>query len=61
MAKYLPILAAWLTILALPFIFQQKPPAGDWKNGDPVLVIVSPHSEATRHEFALGFSKWHKE
>lgn len=48
-------------IIALPFAFHQRPASGDWQEGDPVLVIVSPHSEATRHEFAVGFSKWHKE
>ncbi|HEX8324897.1 MAG TPA: hypothetical protein VF595_13410 [Tepidisphaeraceae bacterium] len=59
MAKNIGILALLAIIIALPFIFRQPPPQGDWKPGDPTIVIVSPHNEAIRFEFAQGFSKWH--
>ena len=52
------ILAAALTI-ALPFLFRQDKPVGQWKDGDPVLVVVSPHIAVIRDEFATGFSNWH--
>lgn len=61
MLKNLSIVALLAVIVALPFIFRQPPPQGEWKPGDPVLVIVSPHNEAIRFEFAQAFSKWHKE
>jgi ABC-type Fe3+ transport system substrate-binding protein len=44
--------------IALPFIFRRPPPVGAWQDGDPVLVIISPHNEAIRNEFARGFSEW---
>ncbi len=61
MFKNLLILSVLATIVALPFIFRQEAPAGDWRKGDPQLVIVSPHNEAIRFEFEQGFSKWHKQ
>lgn len=60
MAKNLAILALLAAIIALPFVFRQPPPQGEWKTGDPVIVVVSPHNEAIRFEYAQGFSKWHK-
>lgn len=45
-------------VVALPFIFRRPPPVGAWKEGDPVLIAISPHNEAIRHEFARGFSGW---
>ncbi len=61
MLKNLLILSVLAIIIALPFIFRQETLAGKWENGDPELVIVSPHNEAIRFEFAQGFSKWHQE
>ncbi len=58
MKNALIILAAALTI-ALPFLFKQDRPLGRWKDGDPVLVAVSPHIAVIRDEFANGFSDWH--
>lgn len=60
MAKNFAIVALLAVIIALPFVFRQPPPQGDWKPGDPVLTIVSPHNEAIRFEFAQGFTKWHQ-
>lgn len=55
------VLVAAGAVIALPFIFKRPPPTGDWKDGDPVLVVISPHNEAIRHEFARGFSEWRQE
>lgn len=48
-------------VLALPFLLRRQPDAGEWRRGDPELVIVTPHNEAIRQEFAEGFSRWHRE
>ena len=55
------ILVALAVVVALPFWFRRAPEAGDWKEGDPVLVVITPDNEAIRHEFAAGFGKWHLE
>lgn len=47
-------------VVAVPFALRREPPAGDWREGDPVLTIVTPHNEAIRYEFARAFSDWHK-
>ncbi len=47
-------------MVALPFIFKPAEKKSDWREGDPVLVAITPHNEAIRQEFAAGFSKWHK-
>ena len=57
--KNLAVLATAAAVVALPFIFRRPPPAGEWKEGDPVLVVVSPHIAVIRDEFAAGFSDWH--
>ncbi|MGI5867906.1 MAG: ABC transporter substrate-binding protein [Kiritimatiellia bacterium] len=54
------ILVAAVVVVALPFIFRRDRPVGQWKEGDPVLVVVSPHIAVIRDEFALGFSEWHQ-
>jgi len=61
MLRNITILATAAAVVALPFIFRQRPDTGDWKPGDPVLVIISPHNEAIRYEFARAFSLWHEE
>ncbi|HPC58016.1 MAG TPA: extracellular solute-binding protein [Kiritimatiellia bacterium] len=45
--------------MALPFWFRQEAGVREWREGDPVLVIITPMNEAIRHEYALGFSRWH--
>ncbi len=61
MLKNSLILLTLVLIVALPFVFRAPPPQGDWREGDPKIVVVSPHNEGIRFEFASGFSKWHKE
>ena len=61
MAKNLSIIAVLALIVALPFLARREqsgvPPSPD----DLVLVIVTPHNEAIRYEFARGFALWHKQ
>jgi len=47
--------------VGLPFLFRRQEGATAWREGDPVLVIVTPHNEAIRYEFERGFSRWHRE
>ncbi|NQT92906.1 MAG: extracellular solute-binding protein [Lentisphaerae bacterium] len=60
MVRNITILGTAAAVIALPFIFRHHPETGNWKQGDPVLVIISPHNEAIRYEFARAFSQWHK-
>ena len=53
------ILFALAVILALPFVFRQETGVREWREGDPVLVVITPMNEAIRHEYALAFSRWH--
>src|SRR4026207_2132000 len=59
MTKRLPIVVALLLVVALPFALRSRrtTPA----RADDTVVIVTPHNEAIRHEFARGFEKWHRE
>ena len=58
--RIIGVVAAAVLMVALPFIFSSPPDAGVWREGDPVLVVVTPHNEAIRQEFAEGFSAWHE-
>ena len=48
-------------IVALPFVLRRQDAVSVWAEGDPVLVIISPHHEAIRYEFERGFSRWHRQ
>jgi ABC-type Fe3+ transport system substrate-binding protein len=58
MLRTLSILAAMGAVVALPFLLRPAPPAAG--HYDDTLVIVSPHNEAIRHEFSLGFRRWYR-
>ena len=60
MKRIIGVILAAVIMVALPFIFRKPPEAGVWREGDPVLVVVTPHNEAIRQEFADGFSAWHE-
>ena len=60
MLRNLSILLAAALVIALPFAFRRPEQATNWKPGDPVLVIVTPHNEAIRSEFDRAFSRWHQ-
>ena len=59
MRNYL-ILLVTIFVVALPFLFQKSESLSNWKEGDPILVVITPHNEAVRREFGLAFSKWHE-
>ena len=59
MVRNLSILLVLAAIVALPFAFRQETGVREWQAGDPVLVVITPHNEAIRHEYALAFSRWH--
>ncbi len=58
-AQRTAVLLLAVLVVALPFLFRQDRPSGAWRPGDPVLVVISPHSAAIREEFGEGFSAWH--
>ena len=59
MIRNISILAVLAAVVALPFVFRQETGVREWHEGDPVLVVITPMNEAIRHEYALGFSRWH--
>lgn len=59
MPKNVSLLLAAALVCVLPFLLRPARDAGEWREGDPVLVVVSPHIASIREEFAKGFSKWH--
>ena len=52
MLKQTVLLLALLAVLVLPFALR---PARTGGKADDTLVIISPHNEAIRYEFALPF------
>jgi ABC-type Fe3+ transport system substrate-binding protein len=58
MARVLVVLFAMAVVVALPFAL--KPRENLLARGDDTLVIVSPHNEAIRFEFATTFSAYYQ-
>lgn len=58
MGKRWAILLALATTVALPFVLRPKGAAP--AHADDTLVVVTPHNEAIRHEFGLGFEQWYR-
>jgi iron(III) transport system substrate-binding protein len=56
--KRLLIIVALVIVVALPFVLrpQRVAPA----KADDVLVIITPHNEAIRYEYAHGFAEWYR-
>jgi iron(III) transport system substrate-binding protein len=52
------ILLALLATVAIPFLLRPKQASPG--QADDTLVIITPHNEAIRHEFTLGFRDWYK-
>lgn len=44
--------------VALPFVL--RPKRTDTEKADDTLVLVTPHNEAIRHEYAQGFRAWYR-
>lgn len=58
MKRILIVLALVITV-ALPFVF--RPTQAVSERADDVLVIITPHNEAIRHEYGAGFRRWYRE
>ena len=56
--KRLLIVFCLVAIVALPFVLRPKQRVA--AEAQDVVVIVTPHNEAIRHEFALGFQEWYR-
>ncbi|NQU10817.1 ABC transporter substrate-binding protein [bacterium] len=60
MLRNITVILAAAAVVALPFLLRPAGETTDWRRGDPVLVIVSPHNEAIRYEFERGFAAWYR-
>ena len=58
MARNLLILLALALVVGLPFLLRPKDSL--LAHADETLVIISPHHEGIRYEFARGFRDWYK-
>jgi iron(III) transport system substrate-binding protein len=52
------IILALAATVALPFLL--RPRQASPGQADDTLVIITPHNEAIRHEFTLGFQDWYR-
>lgn len=52
------IIVALLAILALPFVL--RPRQGEVRPTGDTVVIITPHNEAIRYEYARGFAEWYR-
>lgn len=59
MLKTTVIILLLAVTLALPFAL--RPKQGAAGRADDTLVIITPHNEAIRYEFARAFTRWYKE
>ena len=56
--KRLLIIFTLVVIVAVPFVL--RPKRVSVAKADDTLVVITPHNEAIRYEFARGFADWHK-
>ena len=56
--KRLALIFALIAIVALPFVLRPKRAA--LAKADDTVVIITPHNEAIRHEYARGFGEWYR-
>ena len=63
MLRNISLLSLLVVVLALPFALRPEPGAGGpaGASAGESIVIISPHNEAIRHEFELGFRRWYRE
>ncbi len=52
------MLGALAVVIGLPFLL--RPPGEERREYDEVLVVVTPHNEPIRYEFARGFREWYE-
>ncbi|HWA27794.1 MAG TPA: extracellular solute-binding protein [Lacunisphaera sp.] len=53
------IILALVTVVALPFVLRPKKAVVIGK-ADDTIVIITPHNEAIRQEYTLGFQEWYR-
>lgn len=58
-------IAAFVILLGLPFVIRQMLTSGQGPSvpvtrGAPTLVIITPHNQDIRREYAVAFNDWHK-
>lgn len=53
------ILSALAAVILVPFLL--RPESESIGTADDVLVLITPHNEAIRHEFGLAFANWYKQ
>lgn len=53
------IILALITVVALPFLLRTKEHTTLGK-ADDTVVIITPHNEAIRYEYAQGFAEWYQ-
>lgn len=56
--KRLVIILTLVVIVAVPFVL--RPNRVSVAKADDTLVVITPHNEAIRYEFARGFAEWYK-
>jgi iron(III) transport system substrate-binding protein len=56
--KRLLLILALVVVVALPFAL--RPKRGAAKKADDTVVIITPHNEAIRFEYARGFAEWYR-
>jgi iron(III) transport system substrate-binding protein len=57
--KRVLLILALVAVVALPFLLRTKRPTIG--RADKTLVIITPHNEAIRFEYARGFQEWYKQ
>lgn len=57
--KRLALLFALIAIVGVPFVLRPKRVA--IAKADDTVVIITPHNEAIRHEYARGFGEWYRQ
>ena len=58
MVRQTLIILTLVATLALPFVL--RPAKESAAQADETLVLVTPHNEAIRHEYARGFREWYR-
>jgi len=56
--KRLVLILTLVAIVALPFAV--RPKRGATAQADDTVVIITPHNEAIRYEYAQGFAEWYR-
>lgn len=59
MKQNIGIALAFVIVIALPFLFQ--PERIRLETPDDTVIVITPHTESIRQEFAAGFRDWYEE